>query len=63
MLVLTRKKREAILISLGKVTADSEKITIRIIEVQGDRVRIGIEASDKYQIAREELLDVTPPTP
>ncbi len=56
MLVLTRKKREAVLIAEGTVTIEGEHITIRIIDVQGDRVRIGIDAPNKYQIAREELL-------
>jgi len=56
MLVLTRKKREGILIAEGTVVLNGECITIRIIDIQGDRVRIGIEAPPKYQIVREELV-------
>ncbi len=53
MLVLTRKKREGILIAEGQVALNGENIIIRIIDIQGDRVRVGIEAPEKYQIARE----------
>lgn len=56
MLVLTRKKREAILISDTIVTPDGENIVIRVVEIKGDRIRLGIEAPSKYQIAREELI-------
>jgi carbon storage regulator len=56
MLVLTRKKREGVLIAEGDLVLNGENIVIRIIEIQGDRVRIGIEAPQKYQIAREELI-------
>lgn len=56
MLVLTRKKREAILISDNIITPNGENIVIRVVEVHGDRIRIGIEAPKKYQIAREELI-------
>ena len=57
MLVLTRKKREGVFVAEGKVTANGENIIIRIIDIQGDRVKIGIEAPEKYQITREELLE------
>ena len=56
MLVLTRKKREGILIAEGAVLLNGENIIIRIIDIQGDRVRVGIEAPNKYQIVREELI-------
>jgi carbon storage regulator len=48
MLVLSRKTNESILIGDG--------ITIKIIEVRGGGVRIGIEAPKEIGILRSELL-------
>ena len=48
MLVLTRKKEEAVLI--GK------DIKIVIFDIDGDRVKIGIDAPKELSICREELL-------
>lgn len=56
MLVLTRKRREGILIAEGTVTINGQNILIKVIDIQGDRVKIGIEAPTKYDIAREELI-------
>lgn len=58
MLVLTRMKREGIVITEGPVTGDpnQDRIVIRIIEFRGNKLKLGIEASDKYVIVREELL-------
>ena len=47
MLVLSRKPGE-------KVSIGSE-ITLTLIEVKGNRVRIGIEAPDQISILRNEL--------
>jgi carbon storage regulator CsrA len=51
MLVLSRKRNEGILIK-GK---DGD-IRIVLIEADKGKVRLGIEASGKYTIIREELL-------
>ena len=48
MLVLTRKQNEGILI--GK------DIRITLIDVDGDRVRLGIEAPKSIRVIREELV-------
>jgi carbon storage regulator len=48
MLVLSRKKDERIIID--------ERITITILEVRGDKIRIGIDAPKEIPIMREELL-------
>lgn len=48
MLVLTRKQDEGILI--GK------DITITIISIDGEKVRIGIDAPRHIRVIREELL-------
>lgn len=59
MLVLTRKRREGILISQGTIVISGENIIIRILDIVGDRVKIGIEAPSKYHIVREELITGT----
>jgi carbon storage regulator len=47
MLALTRKKDEAIIIN--------GNIEIRILDVQGDKVKLGISAPKEVTIYREEL--------
>lgn len=47
MLVLTRRKDEQIVIN--------ENITITVVEVKGDRVRLGIDAPKDVPIRRNEL--------
>lgn len=47
MLLLTRKKGEAILIG--------DEIKITVIELLGDKVRIGIEAPRDMSVYREEI--------
>jgi carbon storage regulator len=49
MLVLTRKPGQSLLIGDG--------IEVKIIEVQGDQVRIGINAPKDISILRRELMD------
>lgn len=48
MLVLTRKQNEGILIG--------NDIVITIINIEGDKVRLGIEAPKNVRVIREELL-------
>lgn len=47
MLVLSRKKNESIVID--------KNITLTVIEVRGDKVRLGIEAPDDVEIHRKEV--------
>ncbi len=49
MLVLTRKLDERIMIG--------DNITLRIVEIRGDKVRIGIEAPGNVSIHRQEVYD------
>lgn len=47
MLALTRKKNEAIIISGG--------IEIKILDIQGDKVKLGIKAPKSVDVHREEV--------
>ena len=49
MLIISRKKNEGIIIN--------ENTEIIIIDVQGDKVRLGIEAPNSVKIIRKELLE------
>ncbi|NMA25069.1 MAG: carbon storage regulator CsrA [Clostridiales bacterium] len=48
MLVLTRKQNEGILIG--------NDIVITVINIEGDKIRLGIEAPKNVRVIREELL-------
>lgn len=52
MLVLSRKSQESITIG--------ENITVRIISIRGNTVRLGIEAPKEVSILRSELADSPP---
>ncbi|MFR0880897.1 MAG: carbon storage regulator CsrA [Oscillospiraceae bacterium] len=47
MLILSRKSGESLMIN--------EEIEIKIIEVNGDKVKIGIDAPKNVKILRKEL--------
>lgn len=49
MLVLSRKKNEQIIVG--------DQIVITVVEVRGDRVRLGIEAPQEIPIHRNEVLE------
>ncbi len=49
MLVLSRKKNESIVID--------ENVVITIIEVRGDKVRLGIQAPRDVAVHRQEVLE------
>ena len=55
MLVLTRKAGERIVIA--------DNVVVEVLEVQGNRVRIGIQAPQGVTILREELLTGKPAQP
>lgn len=49
MLVLSRKKNESIIIR--------DDITVTVIEIRGDKVRLGIEAPKDVTVHRREVYD------
>lgn len=52
MLILTRKRDERILIG--------DDIDICVVAIEGDRVRIGIEAPREINVVRKEIVDGDP---
>jgi len=49
MLVLSRKKNESIVIN--------DDITIVVVEIRGDKVRLGVEAPKEVLVHRREVFD------
>ena len=49
MLVLSRKKNESVIIN--------DNITIVVVEIRGDKVRLGIEAPKDVPVHRKEIYD------
>ena len=49
MLVLSRKKTESIVIN--------NDITIVVVEIRGDKVRLGVEAPQEVPVHRREVYD------
>jgi len=49
MLILSRKVNEKVIIN--------DDITISIIEIRGDQVRVGIDAPKKVKVFRQEIYD------
>ena len=50
MLILTRKKNERVMIGDG-----DDLITIMVIDIRGDKVRLGITAPREVEVHREEV--------
>ncbi len=55
MLVLRRKQGEAIVLN--------NVVVIRVLSVEGDRVKLGIDAPPDVIVVREELLENPEPIP
>jgi carbon storage regulator len=49
MLVLTRKKNESIIIR--------DDIVVTVVDIRGDKVRLGIEAPKEVTVHRREVYD------
>ncbi|MEE2990119.1 MAG: carbon storage regulator CsrA, partial [Planctomycetota bacterium] len=50
MLVLSRKKNESIVIN--------NDITIVVVDIRGDKVRLGVEAPKEVPVHRREVFDL-----
>ena len=51
MLILTLKEDEKILIG--------DKITVKVVEIRGKQIRLGVEAPDDVLVLREKLAEKT----
>jgi carbon storage regulator len=56
MLILTRRPGETLIVE----TPDGERITVTVLEVKGNQVKIGTDAPDDVSIVRKELLEKLP---
>jgi carbon storage regulator len=52
MLVLSRHRNESIVIG-----ADEDVVTVEILEIRGDKVRVGITAPRETPVHRQEVFD------
>jgi|JI10StandDraft_1071094.scaffolds.fasta_scaffold02263_27 carbon storage regulator len=53
MLVLSRFRDEKIIVQ----TPSGEEVTIMVVDVRGDKVRLGVEAPASWPVHREEVLE------
>jgi carbon storage regulator len=54
MLILTRRPGESIIIELPT----GERITVTVLGVKGNQVRIGTQAPEEVVVLREELVEI-----
>ena len=52
MLVLSRKKNESVVIGVGDA-----QVTIAVVDIRGDKVRLGVEAPKDVPVHRREVYD------
>jgi len=52
MLVLSRKKNEAVVVDLG-----DRVIEVTVVEIRGDKVRLGFTAPKEVPVHRREVYD------
>lgn len=58
MLILTRRVGEAVLVGEG-----DNAVTLTVLGVKGNQVRVGVAAPKAIKVLREELLDRAPRQP
>lgn len=51
MLVLTRQKNQKVLVRVGDVV-----LKLVVVDVKGDKIKLGFDGPDDFQIKREELV-------
>ena len=54
MLILSRKEDEAIIIKLP----NGDQIDVIVTQINGNHVRVGVDADDSVEIIREELVSM-----
>lgn len=57
MLILSRDINESIIIDLNGIEIVDGKIEIMVVQVRGDKVRIGIEAHKSVPVHRKEVYE------
>ena len=57
MLVLSRARDERIIIEIPREGKPPEHIELSIVDIRGDRVRVGIEASPAVKVDRKEVYE------
>lgn len=57
MLVLSRVRDEKIVCCIPANLPEGSEIVFTVVDIRGDRVRLGIEAPDAVAVHRQEVLD------
>ena len=60
MLVLSRKENESVTLQGSEYGADV--VTVTVLAIQGNRVKLGFAAPEAVKIVRSELLETPPET-
>ena len=63
MLVLSRKKGESIKVTIpeGTLITEDMEIDLMVVDIRGDKVRLGLEAPQVVRLLREELVESAGP--
>lgn len=56
MLILSRKSNESIVLFVDSSNG-KEEVVIKVLEIHGNKVKIGVAASKDVIVAREEILE------
>jgi len=58
MLILSRKSNESIVLFVDSSNGNGkEEVVIKVLEIHGNKVKIGVAASKDVIVAREEILE------
>ncbi len=55
MLVLTPRKMESIIITIPEGVLPGSEVVVTIVEIRGDKIRLGINAPREIPVHREEV--------
>lgn len=63
MLILSRRRGEAVvLFTTGPDGKPRPVATVTVVDIRGDKLRLGFNADESVRIARTEILDRSPGT-